>query len=224
MREELLAHLTGIYQDELANANDPFAAMDAAAKRFGDPAELTRELQNSVPIPVRRDFYVQRWIGWRAPESVVSMMARTSAVSLGIVALLVGLPILVGILIQGWNYNQFTALRIFAGLAIMTPAAQFGLGLCYYKMRDSLWGVFGSRRSRINAVLWAVVAAIVVLATEIGFIASARAAIVIRADSFSMMCFIAASSAIALLLLARLCGLKEIRDTIWATLDLNATS
>src|SRR4051794_28769424 len=41
MREELLAHLTTICEDEQRGGTiDPIAALDAAARRFGDPAEL----------------------------------------------------------------------------------------------------------------------------------------------------------------------------------------
>src|SRR4051794_18844817 len=38
MREELLAHLAGIYDEEQALLNDPPAALEAAARRLGDPA------------------------------------------------------------------------------------------------------------------------------------------------------------------------------------------
>ena len=38
MREELLAHLTGIYEEELARAGDEAAARAEAVRRFGDPA------------------------------------------------------------------------------------------------------------------------------------------------------------------------------------------
>jgi ATP-dependent Clp protease ATP-binding subunit ClpC len=49
MREELLAHLTQIYQEEVARlANEP-EAIAQARRRFGEPAEVTRELQASVP-------------------------------------------------------------------------------------------------------------------------------------------------------------------------------
>jgi hypothetical protein len=49
MRRELLTHLTSIYEEELARRSDPAAAPAEALRRFGDPAALTRELQDSVP-------------------------------------------------------------------------------------------------------------------------------------------------------------------------------
>jgi hypothetical protein len=50
MRHELLTHLTSIYEEELARRSDPAAARAEALRRFGDPAALTRELQDSVPV------------------------------------------------------------------------------------------------------------------------------------------------------------------------------
>lgn len=49
IRDELLAHLTAIYDEELTRLDDPALAVAAAAKRFGDPTELTDELQQTVP-------------------------------------------------------------------------------------------------------------------------------------------------------------------------------
>src|SRR5262245_35540347 len=69
MREELLAHLTGIYDQEHARLGDERAALDKAIRRFGEPADLTRGLQESLTREDRLTFFVERWIGWRAKES-----------------------------------------------------------------------------------------------------------------------------------------------------------
>lgn len=74
MREELLAHLGEIHQDEISRTGDSSVAIDAAAARFGDPLELGRELDASVPTSERIAYYVERWIAWRAPESVASTL------------------------------------------------------------------------------------------------------------------------------------------------------
>ncbi len=49
MREELLAHLTGILEQELAQTKDRESVLAQALRRFGDCEELRRELQDSVP-------------------------------------------------------------------------------------------------------------------------------------------------------------------------------
>lgn len=49
MRRELLTHLTAAYEEERARLGDDRLALNRALARFGDPSELTRELQASVP-------------------------------------------------------------------------------------------------------------------------------------------------------------------------------
>ena len=72
MRRELLAHLTFIYEEEMArHPDDEPAALRAALERFGEPAELRRELQASVPLWERVLFFgprVERHWQWRKPD------------------------------------------------------------------------------------------------------------------------------------------------------------
>jgi hypothetical protein len=49
MREELLAHVVGVFEEEGARLGDDRAAMEQTALRFGNPAEVTSQLQESVP-------------------------------------------------------------------------------------------------------------------------------------------------------------------------------
>src|SRR5262245_19138182 len=49
MRQELLAHLTGLVEEEKARGGDERQALARALERFGDPAELSRDLQAAVP-------------------------------------------------------------------------------------------------------------------------------------------------------------------------------
>jgi hypothetical protein len=49
MRQELLTHLTAAYEEERARLGDDRLALGQALGRLGEPAELTRELQASVP-------------------------------------------------------------------------------------------------------------------------------------------------------------------------------
>jgi hypothetical protein len=49
MRRELLAHLQTAFDEERAGGIEEAAALEAAKRRLGDPAELTRSLQKSVP-------------------------------------------------------------------------------------------------------------------------------------------------------------------------------
>jgi hypothetical protein len=56
MRQELLAHLTGLLEEEKALGGDEQEALARALQRFGDPAGLSRDLQASVPR-------LERWEG-----------------------------------------------------------------------------------------------------------------------------------------------------------------
>lgn len=49
MREEILAHLLAVFDDERARHNDDEAAAAATLRRFGNPADVGDELRSSVP-------------------------------------------------------------------------------------------------------------------------------------------------------------------------------
>ncbi len=69
MREELLAHLTEIFEEELASTRNPAAALDAAAKRFGDPSELAGELSSALPWMERVGFHYRALV-WVARPGI----------------------------------------------------------------------------------------------------------------------------------------------------------
>jgi hypothetical protein len=60
MREELLAHVVGVFEEESAKLGDERAAVERTALRFGNPAEVTSQLQESVPA---RDAVRRYWEG-----------------------------------------------------------------------------------------------------------------------------------------------------------------
>ncbi len=49
MREELFAHVTAAFDEEMTKDHDQKAALDRTSARFGDPAALRAQLQQSVP-------------------------------------------------------------------------------------------------------------------------------------------------------------------------------
>lgn len=49
MREELLAHVVGVFEEEAARLGDERAALERTELRFGNPALVTSQLQESVP-------------------------------------------------------------------------------------------------------------------------------------------------------------------------------
>lgn len=67
MREELLAHVSGAFEVELAQLGDDRAALERTALRFGSPADVTCQLQESVPAT---DVLMRFWEG-RPEESTL---------------------------------------------------------------------------------------------------------------------------------------------------------
>jgi hypothetical protein len=78
MRQELLAHLSGLVEEEKARGGDEQEALARALQRFGDPAGLSRDLEASVPR-------LERWLSrlfFRGPgESGLRYGARIAALS-----------------------------------------------------------------------------------------------------------------------------------------------
>jgi hypothetical protein len=57
-REELLAHVTAVFEEEMDRLGDETLALARTEERFGSPAELTEQLQASVPANDRfTDFF-----------------------------------------------------------------------------------------------------------------------------------------------------------------------
>jgi hypothetical protein len=89
MREELLAHVGGVFEEECARLGDERAAVERTALRFGNPAEVTCQLQESVPA---RDAVRRCWEG-RPGEPVWRTAIRFAWVS-GTFALVVAVFVL----------------------------------------------------------------------------------------------------------------------------------
>jgi hypothetical protein len=60
MREELLAHVIDVFEEEAAKLGDERAAAERTALRFGNPAEVSSQLQETVPM---RDAVRRYWEG-----------------------------------------------------------------------------------------------------------------------------------------------------------------
>ena len=80
MREELLAHLEELLAEEKARRGDDVGAVRRARARFGEPGQLTTELQATVPRWERRAFVpvpgLQR--GRRGPGEALGAYQRRS--------------------------------------------------------------------------------------------------------------------------------------------------
>ena len=84
MREELLAHVTCVFEAELPRCGDETAALIQTEKRFGDPIELARKLQASVPTIDRFEFLVSRVTALQEGETLLRRAGRFGIASIAI--------------------------------------------------------------------------------------------------------------------------------------------
>jgi hypothetical protein len=221
MREELLAHLTAIYEKEQARSHNPSAAMQEAARRFGEPAALARELASALPLAERANYYINRNLAWRAPESAARYTFRLATQVTLFVAILF-CSFAAGVFIRGgWNLRELTAFRPMIALVPFIFVGTFLLGLLYFKLRDAMCGAAWAPKSVRLAVLYDVLIALVAFGTCVGFsaVATSDPTRVFQTIYSSIAASLAA--AIAFPLLARINGPAEISDTVWACLKLD---
>ncbi|HEX4609639.1 MAG TPA: permease prefix domain 1-containing protein [Urbifossiella sp.] len=150
VREELLAHLTSIYEEELARRGDESAARAEAVRRFGDPGALTVELRQSVTWSDRIDARLTRMYGWRPGDSAARYSAR-----LALMIALVILPWLpLALVTAGLRRphdetvpSAAALLRLFGGVGLLVPLVVFVLSLLSIRIRDAMFGAFGTPQS-----------------------------------------------------------------------------
>jgi hypothetical protein len=138
MREELLAHVVGVFEEESAKLGDEPAAVERTALRFGNPAEVTRQLQESVPA---RDALRRYWEG-RPGEPAWRTAIRVAWVS-GTFALVLAVVLLASATVRsggGWSPD----LLILSLCAVLTiPAWLSGLVFLTSFMEKALHGPAG---------------------------------------------------------------------------------
>jgi hypothetical protein len=220
MREELLAHLSSIYDEELTRLGDPATAIHEAARRFGDPLELSRELQSTLPAFERIYYCYERWYGWRAPESVARWMGRLAVQLFFLFAVMVVMAAAVVLHEFGWSANAWIAIRPLAAMSLLVAPTVFTLGLLYFKLRDTLFGVFGTHRSWFNALLLEMLFGLVVLAAGLAFVAFSEWDLTRAGERLVPYTAAALSIALGAFFVARSSGPTEIRDATWALLDI----
>lgn len=108
MREELLAHLAGVFEEELVRLGDEQAAAQEAIRRFGAAQDVSRQLQAAVPrveqwlhTRVPGVSLLDRVFGPRAGESLRQLAWRMVVVQTLVVAVLVACTVAVGAMVRG---------------------------------------------------------------------------------------------------------------------------
>lgn len=228
MREELLAHLDGVYQEELARLGDGTAARAEAVRRFGDPAALTADLQRSVSFRDRLDGRLDRLFGWRPGEPGALFAGRLAGLVAALIVLWLGAVLVATALRRPHDGSVPSAaqlIRLFGALLVFAPAAVFLLAVLFVRVRNSLHGAFGSRRSWRRAAGFAALSVVVlpVSGTAFYLIGLPGAAEMVNELTTvrSLVFSIAAYLTVPLILMwvAWKTGREAIRHAAWAALD-----
>jgi ATP-dependent Clp protease ATP-binding subunit ClpC len=222
LREELFAHLSTTYEEELSRVGQPATALAAATQRFGDPAELAREFQSSLPFHERISYFTERFVAYRAPESAARYSLRMACHTFALLAVILSLVTFGVYLRYGWIEDVKTLGRVLGALTLLTPPAQFVVWLAYIKMRDAMWGAFGSRKSPARVFVLDLLIAAVAQLYLMGIAAVARLDFGAALDAARQGGMIAVISALAFAVLAYISGPGEIRDTQWALLEIES--
>jgi hypothetical protein len=158
MREELLSHVTAVFEMELATHSDEALAFARTAERFGDPQTLTRQLQESLPRWQVVWGYVEKWFGY-APIDFRPRVAARYAVRASAMTAIVMLLILAGLKIVAPNPDHARPSLAFEPYAFVAATSLFGFGYLFL----GLW-MHGALTSRhwLQAVGIAVLAGMLV--------------------------------------------------------------
>jgi hypothetical protein len=220
MREELLAHLTSIYEEELRRRGDSGAALPAALERFGDPAQLTRALQESVPLPQRVDARLERWFAWQAPESAARYTFRLGLFVFAFSFPCAALVSAVTFAVHGLGVDPGVRLRLGMVFLLGASVDVFLLTLLYFKIRDALWGPPWAVRSRWRAAAYVLLFGLVACGSFLVLPLLGTGTLDAALTVLPQACVFALVAPLVAVLLALLDGRAEIRHTEWACLDI----
>jgi hypothetical protein len=130
MREELLAHVSAVYEEEAAKLGAGPAALERTELRFGNPAELTGQLQGSVPASDRFARFLE-YVFVGPGVSTLRLALRYALLSL----LFPGAVLLIAFVVQG-RMEEWPIVVAGSVLALFSVILVDGL-------RDALFGPRG---------------------------------------------------------------------------------
>jgi hypothetical protein len=221
MREELLAHLTAIAEDELASHGDERRALQRATERFGSASTLSRDLQMSLPCRERWAAHIENTFARRSGQSAIRYALRLSVVLLILDALLIctvfGLTALLSHRVES---DIWYRLRIGTAFVLINSVDTVAIGLIYFELSGALCGGLGFERSPWRAVVWTLTVGLIGAASLPAFFLLGVGSL----NDGLVHCYrfvpAAVVFALGLAVHARLRGPLEIRQSEWEQLDI----
>jgi hypothetical protein len=133
MRQELLAHLTGLLEEEKARGGDEQEALARTLQRFGDSADLSRDLQASVPRLEQWEARAAKGFLRRPGETGLRHGARLAALSAATMFVGLNLPLLIHVAAGGKWSDAGVGL---ACLGVITAYMFLSVLLCHGVIRE----------------------------------------------------------------------------------------
>jgi hypothetical protein len=152
MREELLAHLASIFDEEREKLGDEQAAFSAARQRFGDPRELSGQLQQTVPRWDRFNAILEWW-ELQPGESLRHFAGRQFPAMFLAYAVLTTIVALPALIIRGRLAELPVVLYIVSVVMLFTAAVQVLIVFFPHRIGRLLYGI-ESDRSLPKAALY----------------------------------------------------------------------
>lgn len=81
MREDLLSHLSSTFEDEFTKSDDETESLRLTRERFGNPVEISRELQQSVPRHHEFSCWFEQTLAQQPGESFLHLVFKHQMVA-----------------------------------------------------------------------------------------------------------------------------------------------
>ena len=139
LRQELLAHVSDVFEEELARLGDENAALKQASLRFGDPDGVKEQLQTSVPAADRFWSFFEG----RPDESVLRGALRFACIETCIAWAALAVAFVAGSWSSSWSPDELLAVISSIGFVpfwLLMPIVMLCLALIAHWMEPALLG------------------------------------------------------------------------------------
>jgi len=152
MREELLSHLAAVFEEEAARLGDERAALERARERFGDPEELSSQLQDTVPWWDCVGYFSEK-MQLQPGESLLHLAGKQLLATLALygVAVAIALPVMIA---RGRPNEVAVMLQAVLVTGVVCSGLWFLVSWVALRMGRALYGD-ASERSAPTALLCA---------------------------------------------------------------------
>lgn len=174
MRSELYAHLYGVCEEERSNAESEEAALEKTRQRFGDPANVRDELQNTVPwieraLCVPLDSSNSRWKR-RPDESAIKYDCRIMLMTAAFSLVGYGAIVVLALVMRG-GMRSPRALPGMIAAAVLACAAVPVFVLLNSAKREALRRIGQWKWAGVTSIAVSAVTSVVVLASVLAIMA-----------------------------------------------------